>query len=213
MDAEERFHQKRLGYIKNNRSEKDDIPLAKITLNRASKHVSIRGDIVVRTASFKTSSQKSKSTWTKWLTRKLVASTVSSRMMRQQGQSENQTMSSLECARVNIGEEREQMDGKGRGRQRLRYIDGDVPRCMRHNDDKSTSTAAQPHTREKEKGSSNEEEEKEIEEGGSKEVKKKEAKKEKESKDPSSNSTGKKGKHYEKRTKKKMSPSSCYKRM
>ena len=48
-------------------------------------------------------------------------------------------MSSLECARVSIGEERDHMEGKGGGRQRLRYIDGDVPRCMRHNDDKSKS--------------------------------------------------------------------------
>ena len=87
--------------------------------------------------------------------------------MRQQGQSENQTLSSLECARVSIGEEGDHMEGKGGGRQRLRYIDGDVPRCIRHNDDKSKSTAAQPHTREKEKGSSNEEEGKENEEGGS----------------------------------------------
>ena len=138
------------------------------------------------------------------VSRHRARSTVSSRMMRQQGQSENKTMSSLECARVSIGEERDHMEGKGGGRQRLRYIDGDVPRCMRHNDDKSKSTAAQPHISEKEKGSSNEEEEKENEEGGSKEVKRTEAKK-KESKDPSSNSTGKKGKHHEKRTKKKMS--------
>ena len=98
-------------------------------------------------------------------------------------------MSSLECARVSIGEERDHMEGKCGGKQRLRYSDGDVPRCMRHNDDKSKSTAAQPHTTEKEKGSSNEAEVKEIEEGGSKEVKRTEAKKEKESKDPSSNST------------------------
>ena len=175
MDAEERFHQKRLGYIKYTPEVEEYMDM--------------------------------------WLTKKIVASTVSSRMMRQQGQSENQTISSLECARVNIGEERDHMEGKGGGIQRLRYIDGDVPRCMRHNDDKSKSTAAQPHTREKEKGSSNEEEEKEIEEGGSKEVKRTEAKHEKESKDPISNSAGKKGKHCEKRTKKKMSPSLCYKRM
>ena len=101
------------------------------------------------------------------VSRHRARSTVNRRMMRQQGQSENQTTSSLECARVSIGEEGDHMEGKGGGRQRLRYIDGDVPRCIRHNDDKSKSTAAQLHTREKEKGSSNEEEGKENEEGGS----------------------------------------------
>ena len=140
-------------------------------------------------------------------------STVNKRMMRQQGQSEDKTVSSLGCARVSIGEERYHMEGKGGGRQRLRYIDGDVPRCMRHNDDKSKSTAGQPHTREKENGSSNEAEGKENEEGGSKEEKRTEAKHEKESKDPRAATAQKKGKHYEKRTKKKMSPSLCYKRM
>ena len=165
MEEEERFQQKRLGYIKYTLNEKHDIPLAKITLNRASKHVSI---IVVRTfanvplkySKFQDIEPEVEEYMDMWLTKKLVASTVSSRMMRQQGQSENHTMSSLEGARVNIGEEREQMEGQGGGRHRLRYIDGDVPRCIRHNDDKSKSTAAQPHTREKEKGSSNEEEEK-----------------------------------------------------
>ena len=49
MVAEERFQHKRLGYIKYTLSEKHEIPLAKISLNRATKHVSIRGDMVVRT--------------------------------------------------------------------------------------------------------------------------------------------------------------------
>ena len=49
MDAEERFQQKRLGYIKYTLSEKHDVPLAKTPLNRATEHVSIRGEIVVRT--------------------------------------------------------------------------------------------------------------------------------------------------------------------
>ena len=140
---------------------------------------------------------------------------MNKRMMRQQGQSEDKTVSSLECARVSIGEERDHMEGKGGGRQRLRYIDGDVPRCMRLNDDKSKSTAAQPHTREKEKDSSNEAEGKEIEEGGSKEVKKKEAKKKERKKEKTRAATAQKqkGKHYEKRTQKKMSPSLFYERM
>ena len=49
MDAEERYQHKRLGYIKLSLSEIHNIPLEKITLNRASKHVSIRGEIVIKT--------------------------------------------------------------------------------------------------------------------------------------------------------------------
>ena len=107
------------------------------------------------------------------VSRHRARSLVNRQMMRQQGQSEDKTVSSLEYARVSIGEEREQMEGKRcRQAKTQKHFCGDVPRCIRHNDDKSKSTAAQPHTREKEKGSSNEAEEKEMEEGGSKEVKK-----------------------------------------
>ena len=48
MDAEERFQQ-RLGYVKFCPSKKHEIPLTKITLNRTKKHVSIEGQIVIRT--------------------------------------------------------------------------------------------------------------------------------------------------------------------
>ena len=99
MDAEERFQQKRLGYIKCNLSEKHDAPLAKITLNRATEHVSIRGEIVVRTCA-------NVSLKVQEVSRHRARSIVNRQMMRQQGQSENKIMSSLECARVSIGEER-----------------------------------------------------------------------------------------------------------
>ena len=120
-------------------------------------------------------------------------------------------MSSLECARVSIGEER-----KTTWKEKVEAgKDSDTLMVTFHdacdNDDKSTSTAAQPHTTEKEKGSSNEAEEKEIEEGGSKEVKRTGAKHENRKQRPEQQQHIKKGKHYEKRTKKKVSPSFCYK--
>ena len=49
MDAEERFHQRRLGYIKCCIHTRHDISFASISLNRFSNHVSIDGQIVVRT--------------------------------------------------------------------------------------------------------------------------------------------------------------------
>ena len=46
MDAEERFHPKRLAYIKCSRH---GTSLTSISLNRFSKHVSVDGQIVLRT--------------------------------------------------------------------------------------------------------------------------------------------------------------------
>ena len=49
MDAKERFHQKRLGYIKCCIDAKHNIPLSSISMNRVSRHISVHGQIVVRT--------------------------------------------------------------------------------------------------------------------------------------------------------------------
>ena len=49
MDAEERYQQKRLGYIKFCLSEIHKIPLEKITLNRETKDVPIQGEVVIKT--------------------------------------------------------------------------------------------------------------------------------------------------------------------
>ena len=80
---------------------------------------------------------------------------------------------------LSMNQENERMKGKGGGRQSLKYVDGDVPLCMRRNDDENKSTK-------KEKSSSS----KASEESSSKEEKRKESKNER--KDPSSSSTEKK---------------------
>ena len=49
MDAEERFHNKRMGYVKYWIHTKLNIPLSLISLNWTSKHVSVKGQIVVKT--------------------------------------------------------------------------------------------------------------------------------------------------------------------
>ena len=48
MDAEERFHNKRLGYVKYCIHTRHNIPLSLISLNWAAKHVSVKGQIVVK---------------------------------------------------------------------------------------------------------------------------------------------------------------------
>ena len=49
MDADERFHQKRMEYVKYCIHEKHNIHLDSITTNRTLKHISVNGQIVVKT--------------------------------------------------------------------------------------------------------------------------------------------------------------------
>ena len=49
MNAEERFHNKRMGYVKYCIHMKHNVPLASITTNWTMKYVSIKGQIVVKT--------------------------------------------------------------------------------------------------------------------------------------------------------------------
>ena len=49
MDAEERFHQKRLGYVKYCIHIRHGVLLNSISLNWTSKYMSVKGQIVVKT--------------------------------------------------------------------------------------------------------------------------------------------------------------------
>ena len=49
MEAEERFYNKRIGYVKNCINKKYGVPLHSISLNWNTKHVSIKGQIVAKT--------------------------------------------------------------------------------------------------------------------------------------------------------------------
>ena len=46
MDAEERFHQERMGYVEHCIHMRHNIPLNSISLNWTSGHVSVKGQIV-----------------------------------------------------------------------------------------------------------------------------------------------------------------------
>ena len=49
MEAEQRFCNKRLGYIKSSIHKKHGVPLEQISLNWTTKHVSVKGQMVVKT--------------------------------------------------------------------------------------------------------------------------------------------------------------------
>ena len=49
MDAEEIFHQQRLGYIKCCIHTRHNVPLAQISMNRTTRHVPVDGQIAIRT--------------------------------------------------------------------------------------------------------------------------------------------------------------------
>ena len=51
LDAEERFHQKRMGYVKYCIHVKRSIPLDSISTNWTLKHISVKGQIVVKNMS------------------------------------------------------------------------------------------------------------------------------------------------------------------
>ena len=53
MDAEERFHKKRMGYVKYYIPMKHNVPLESINTNWTMKYVSINGQIVVKTTKWK----------------------------------------------------------------------------------------------------------------------------------------------------------------
>ena len=53
MDAEERFHKKRMGYVKYYVPMKHNVPLESINTNWTMKYVSINGQIVVKTTKWK----------------------------------------------------------------------------------------------------------------------------------------------------------------
>ena len=111
----------------------------KITLNRVKKHVSVEGRTLIRTCEtgslkyrkFQDIEKEVEDYTDDWLSKKLVASIVSSRIMGTRRRNEKRTTSSHERKTLFTDQQEKQINGKGGGRQGLRYIDGDVPLCMR----------------------------------------------------------------------------------
>ena len=131
MDAEERFHNKRMVYVKYCIHMRHNIPLSLISLNWTSKYVSVKGQIVVKTCQsgslkfikYQDVEDEVEEQMQKWQTKKLIATTVSSREKGLRRREEGRTTSSQKT----ISLQRNQ----GEGRDKLMNVDDDLPTCMR----------------------------------------------------------------------------------
>ena len=112
MDAEERFHNKRMGYVKYCIHTRHGISLASISPNRFSKHVSVDGQIVVGTCQsgslkyhkYQDIESVFEEQMEKCLAKKKnVATTVSSREVGLKRREEEETMSSRICTESHKG--------------------------------------------------------------------------------------------------------------
>ena len=133
MGAEERFHNKRIGYVKYYIHMKHNVPLESITANWTMKYVSINGQIVVKTVQsgylkyikYQDVDAEVEEQMQKWQTKKLIATTVSSREKGIKRREEGWTMSSQRTNSL--------QRNQGGGRDKLMKVDGDFPTCMRNN--------------------------------------------------------------------------------
>ena len=153
-------NKKRLGYINFCLSKTHEIPLTKITLNRVKKHVSVEGQKVIRTCD---------------------NGSLKYHKFQNIGKEDEVDCEQRRRLRGRYTDQQEkQTNGEGGGRQALRFIDGDVPLCIRSREE----MIKEP---EKVKGSSEE-----TNEGsGSYERTRKEAKSENKANDTSSSSSTK----------------------
>ena len=86
MEAEERFYNKRMGYVKCCIHMRHGIPLGLISLNWSAKHVSVKGQIVVKTcqdgslkfSKYQDVEDEVEELMQKWQDKKLIATTASS---------------------------------------------------------------------------------------------------------------------------------------
>ena len=103
MEAEERFYNKRIGYVKNCINKKHGVPLHSISLNWNTKHVTIKGQIVAKTcqdgslkfSKYQDVEDEVDELMQKWQTKKLVVTTVSSREKGIRRREEGETTCSL----------------------------------------------------------------------------------------------------------------------
>ena len=146
MDAEERFHQKRMVYIKYCIHVRHNIPLDLISMNWTLKHVSVKGQVVVKTCqsgSLKYIKDQDIETevecqMEKWQSKKLIATTVSNRETGQRRRDEGKTTSSQmhTATQENQGSNKGTRQGKAQ-----KKVGGDFPPCMRRakdNNDNNT---------------------------------------------------------------------------
>ena len=127
MDAEERFHNKRMVYVNYYIHMKHNVPLESITTNWTMKYISINGQIVVKTEKWKPQihqiQNRSRRTNAKMAVKKLIATTVSKREKGMKRREEGWTMSSQKTISLQ-GKQEE-------GRNNLMKVDDDSPTHMK----------------------------------------------------------------------------------
>ena len=139
MDADERFHQKRMGFVNFCTHEKLYIPLDSITTNWTLKHISVKGQIVVKTyqsgnlkyIKYQDIETEVEGQMEKWQSKKLIATTVSSREIGLKRREEGMTMSSQMQTATQGNQQTNRSTSEGGGREKLKNVDGDFPACMR----------------------------------------------------------------------------------
>ena len=116
-----------------------ETPIAKITLNRVQKHVSVEGQVVVRTYENESlkyhkfqNVEKEVEDHTDDKLPKFNALIVRSRIVEIRRRNEKRILSSHERTLFHKHQQEKQTNGKGGGRQILSFIDGDVPLCLRN---------------------------------------------------------------------------------
>ena len=117
-----------------------NVPLVQIKMNRLTRHVSVDGQIVIRTCAIgslkyhkhQDIEAEVEETMEKGLTQNLVATTMSSRYVGIRRRMEGVTMCSQDETTTHKEQEEEWVKGKGGGRQSLKHMDGDVSMCMRN---------------------------------------------------------------------------------
>ena len=144
MDAEERFHKKRMGYVKYYISMKHNVPLESINTNWTMKYVSINGQIVVKTVQSgnlkyikcqdaEAEVEQMQQCQTKKTSQRFWA--VVRRDLEEEKKDGqwvvNRRFHCRETKKEAGTKKMEDLRGRGGGRLKHRTIDGDVPLCLR----------------------------------------------------------------------------------
>ena len=126
-------------YVKSCIHEKYNIPVDSITTKWTLKHISVKGQIVVKTCQNGTLTYikyhdieaEVEEQMEKWQSKKLIAMIVSSREIGQKRREEGKTMSSQRQTATQGIQQTSRNTSEGGGRDKLKNVDGDFPACMR----------------------------------------------------------------------------------
>ena len=137
MDAEKRFHNQRMEYVKYCIHMRHNVPLESISATWTMKDVSIKGQIIVKTVQsgnlkyikYQDVEAEVEEEMQKMAVKKLVATSVSSREKGMKRREEGGTMSRQKTNKIQRNDRNERCTSEG-GSDKLKKADGDFPICM-----------------------------------------------------------------------------------